>query len=123
MRITIRGKVISGSREASKYVEEYKSEFKNILGVEPYPGTLNIKLDKCMEEITSSIKPTIIPPPRQGLGFVYAYRGFIRGIKVLVVKPELTKHDCRVVELVSTVKLREVLNLADGDIVEVELLT
>ncbi|MEM0099654.1 MAG: DUF120 domain-containing protein, partial [Desulfurococcaceae archaeon] len=66
-------------------------------------------------------KPTIIQPPRKGLGVVYAYRGFLRGIQVLVVKPALTKHDCRVVELVSAVKLREVLGLNDGDIVEVEL--
>ncbi|MEM0030756.1 MAG: DUF120 domain-containing protein [Desulfurococcaceae archaeon] len=121
MITVIRGKVISGVGEASKYVEEYGSEFEKILGVKPYPGTLNIELGECIEEIIGNIRPTIIQPPRKGLGVVYAYRGFLRGIQVLVVKPALTKHDCRVVELVSAVKLREVLGLNDGDIVEVEL--
>ncbi|MEM0004438.1 MAG: DUF120 domain-containing protein [Desulfurococcaceae archaeon] len=121
MTLNIRGVIVSGTREASRYVEEYGLEFEKLLGVKPYPGTLNIKLDKCLEEIIGGFKPLIIPPPKPGLGVVYAYRGFLRGIRVLVVKPALTRHDCRVLEVVSGVKLREVLGLSDGDVVEIEL--
>lgn len=121
MALIIRGIIVSGTREASRYVEEYGLELEKLLGVKPYSGTLNIKLDKCIEELVGDFKPLIIPPPKPGLGTVYAYYGSLRGIHVLVVKPALTRHDCNIVEVVSGVKLREVLNLNDGDVVEIEL--
>jgi len=46
-RITFKGKIVSGMGEGAYYMslEGYKKQFKEKLGYEPFPGTLNLKLE------------------------------------------------------------------------------
>ncbi|MCC6034640.1 MAG: CTP-dependent riboflavin kinase [Desulfurococcaceae archaeon] len=121
LRNIVRGIVVSGIGEAGFYVKLYSDFFKGILGGEPYPGTLNILVESCgvLREIFS--ENHLIHPLKPGLAPAYVRRGVLRGISVLVVKPLITRHECRILELVSTVNLRSMLRLKNGDLVEVEL--
>lgn len=117
----LRGKVFSGTGEGARYVNLYSEQLSRILSSRPYPGTLNILLESCFYELIDTNRLTVIPPPKPGLGEVYAYPGRLMGIPVLLVKPAITKHGCRVVEVVSCVNLRKELELKDGDVVEIVL--
>jgi riboflavin kinase len=119
----IRGKVVSGIGEASWYVEKYSETLKTHLGEKPYPGTLNILLCECFNELLKGVKPIVINPPEQGLCSALGYIGYVKGFKVLVLKPLASRHDCRVVELIAGVKLRDVLGLRDGDEIEVDVIS
>ncbi|MEM4717400.1 MAG: DUF120 domain-containing protein [Desulfurococcaceae archaeon] len=119
MSITIRGKVVSGIAQAGYYVERYKDLFKPLLGADPYPGTLNVKLEKCIWDYTSCIEPIVIKPSEPGLCEAYVFKGRIKGLEVLIVKPVKSVHDCTIVEIIAGVKLRDLLGLKDGDPVEI----
>lgn len=119
--LRVKGRVSSGIGEGAHYVELYSEELERLLSTKPYPGTLNVLLEECFFNLMERIKPAIIYPPREDLGVVYAYFGYLRGVKVLVVKPSITTHSCRTAEIVSSVYLRGVLGLKDGDLIEVEI--
>lgn len=117
----IRGVVISGIGEAVFYVRLYSEYFRGVLGADPYPGTLNILVDSC--DVVQGVfsESHLVKPLKPNLAPAYIRRGVLGGFSVVVVKPLVTRHDCRVLEIVSSVKLRDVLGLKDGDVVEVEL--
>ncbi len=117
----IKGVVVSGIGEAGFYVKLYSDYFKELLGAEPYPGTLNILVDSCsvLGEVFS--ENHLVKPRKPGLAPAYIRRGVLGGFNVVIVKPLVTRHDCRVLEAVSTVKLRDKLRLRNGDVVEIEL--
>jgi len=121
LTVKIRGVVVSGIGEAGFYVKLYSDYFKELLGEEPYPGTLNIVIDSCsvLGEVFSDNH--LVKPRKPGLAPAYIRRGVLGGFNVVVVKPLVTRHDCRVLEVVSTIKLRDVLGLRDGDVIEIEL--
>jgi len=115
----IKGRVVSGLGEGSRYVSLYSEMFKKYLGFKPYPGTLNIMVENTTMSTDNIVKKIIIPPPGNGYASVYAYRAYIYGVEpVYVVKPMVTKHGSSVVEIVSRYYLRERYCLRDGSIVE-----
>ncbi|MEB3816816.1 MAG: CTP-dependent riboflavin kinase [Desulfurococcales archaeon] len=130
--ITIKGKVFSGRGEGAFYVSIYAKQFEAAIGYRPYPGTLNImlddedavKLDKCLK----TLKPIIVEPPKiEGarLGGVYLYPARVykdlNSRDVYIVRPMITHYKINVVELLSNVYLRGMLNVVDGDEVTVEV--
>jgi len=116
--IVLRGKVVSGLGEGAKYVELYRERFREYLGIDPYPGTLNVELIGSSPQLPLN-KAIVIPPPRPGFGEVYAYRALLSGLEVYVVKPARTRHPPSTVEVVSSYCLREKLKLRDGSLVEI----
>ncbi|MEM3567688.1 MAG: DUF120 domain-containing protein, partial [Thermoplasmata archaeon] len=98
-----------------------------IFGFKPFPGTLNLKVEK---ECLSSF---LMLKERQGIllrgfserdrtyGSVKCFRATIQELMCLVVIPERTHHT-DIMEVVSKHNLRNLLNLRDGDrvIVRVE---
>jgi len=128
-RRPIRGVVFSGVGEGEFYVSIYGREFRRVLGLVPYPGTLNVRvIEDDLEEYKrciAAVKPKIVPPPRlEGvkLAHVKAYPSIIGGIKAWIVRPDITVYKEDVAEFVSDKYLRGALNLEDGDIVEFEVL-
>ncbi|MEM4481960.1 MAG: DUF120 domain-containing protein [Desulfurococcaceae archaeon] len=117
----VKGVVFSGIGEGAHYVKLYSEGLKKLLGEMPYPGTLNVILENCFNSLVSNITPIVLHPPSENLGAVYVYLGYLCKLKVLVIRPSITKHDCRVVELVSNVHLRGLLGLRDGNVVELEI--
>ena len=116
--IILRGRVVSGLGEGAKYVKLYREQIRRILGFDPYPGTLNIEVFSEKRDPLPLNKAIIIPPPTTGYGKVYAFKAYLMNEKVYVVKPEITKHSWKIIEVISKYNLREKLGLRDGSIVE-----
>jgi len=116
--VVLRGKVVSGLSEGAKYVELYRERFREYLGIDPYPGTLNVVLIGSAPQLPLD-KAIVIPPPRPGFGEVYAYRAHLGGLEVYVVRPVKTRHPPSTIEVVSSYCLREKLGLRDGSLVEI----
>jgi riboflavin kinase, archaea type len=121
----MRGKVSVGIGEGQFYISKdgYKRQFREILGFEPFPGTLNIKLD------------TLFVPPEQKavrikgfqdedrtFGECRCYKIKLNGIDAAVVRPERSDYPHDLIEVIAPVNLRKALVLEDGDSVEVTLL-
>jgi len=121
----MRGKVSAGRGEGQFYISNdgYKRQFIEILGFEPFPGTLNIKMEE-----------PFVPPEQKAIlikGFQDANRTFggcrcykikLNGIGASVVRPERSDYPDDLIEVIAPVNLRKALVLEDGDQVEVTLL-
>lgn len=121
------GRIISGVGEGSYYMSKrgYREQFERELGFDPYPGTLDIKLDGTSLELKAVLMQL---PGRQVEGFRTSERTFgpvkffpakLRNKKVALILP-LRGHYTDIVELIAPKKLRESLKLKDGDVVQVE---
>ena len=121
----MRGKVSAGRGEGQYYISKdgYKIQFREILGFEPFPGTLNVKLN------------TLFVPPEQKairikgfqdedrtFGECRCYRIKLNGIDATVVRPERSDYPADLIEVIAPVNLRKALVLGEGDLVEITLL-
>ena len=123
------GQIVSGVGEGSYYVgqEGYRQQFKRELGFDPYPGTLDLKLDRASLELRATLFEL---PGRQIESFSTPERTFgpakclpakLRGTKVTVILPSRS-HYSDIIELIAPKNLRKSLKLADGDVVKVEVM-
>jgi len=128
-KLELVGQVVSGVGEGSYYVGQagYRQQFKQKLGFEPYPGTLDLKLDKASLELRASLMEL---PGRQIGGFSTSERTFgpvkcfpatLRGTKIAVILPSRS-HYSDVIELIAPKNLRRSLKFSDGDVVKVEVI-
>ncbi|MEO3993697.1 MAG: DUF120 domain-containing protein [Desulfurococcaceae archaeon TW002] len=118
----LEGKVVTGFGVGAKYVSmpPYNIILTELIDEEPYPGTLNIEINKTYEELIkectpSSIRSLIVGGVERG-GFYYWF-GKIPEIPnewVLVIRPYLSKHKPNIIEIISGHNLREKLSLEDG---------
>jgi riboflavin kinase len=118
--LRIRGRVSQGLGEGGFYVEKYAEEFGRTLGFKPFPGTLNIEILNGVLSL-HECKGIEIKPPSPSYGLVLAYPACLNGEKVFIIKPLLTRHSSQIIEIISSFKLREVLGLKNGDVVEVRV--
>jgi len=123
------GRVVSGVGEGSYYMNQrgYREQFKRELGFDPYPGTLDIKLDEASLDLKTMLAQL---PGKQVEGFktsertfgpVKFFSGKLKGKRVALVLP-IRSHYTDVVELVAKEKLRKSLGLKDGAKIEVEVM-
>jgi len=116
-------RVFSGLGEGEFYVSIYAKKFREKLGITPYPGTLNARIEdqgeaRAFNDCLMKAKNTYIEPPEipgARLGAVYAYKAEIEGLDAWIVRPVITAYEGDVVEFVSEEYLRGVLFLEDGD--------
>lgn len=120
--IRLRGRIVSGKGEGKKYVEIYRNVLRRKLGIDPYPGTLNIDVGYDVSKLYLSLKPVIIEPPTNNYKPVYAVPAEIGNIKGYVIKPFATVHGWNILEFIAEINVRHKLGLKDGDIVEVFLI-
>ena len=123
-----RGVVFSGLGEGSFYVSIYTPQFRRALGIRPYPGTLNIRIDEAsyqeLDRCLSLIRPIRVSPPKlpgARLGGVLAYPARVNGYDVFIVRPEITVYKRGVVEVIAEKYLRAELGVEDGDVVDLEV--
>jgi riboflavin kinase len=126
---TLTGNVITGLGEGRYYMglEQYRRQFREKLGFEPYPGTLNLRLNPSSVQIRKKLDMLDWIPID---GFTADQRTFgaarclpcrIDGHPCGIVVPGRTHYPEDIVELVSPVGLREALGVADNDEVMVEV--
>ena len=126
--VQLSGAVADGLGEGSYYLSKpgYKSGMEKFLGVAPYKGTLNVKLQGADLDFLASLRGM---PGKDIAGFeeggrtfgpIKCFKAEVEGIAALVVIPART-HYTDVLELVSGVHLRTKLGLRAGSKVTVLL--
>ena len=118
----IDGEVTTGLGKAAYFLSQdfYTKEFKKNLGFIPYPGTLNVIVsDEHLDEINEiKDKCQNLIKPDEGFGAVKYIEAILNDeIEGAIVFPSQTTHEENYLEFIAENKLREELNLNDGDIV------
>jgi riboflavin kinase len=130
-RLTLAGRLFRGLGEGGFYVSlaEYKEWFRRYLGFDPYPGTLNLRLEPesiAKRKLLEGYDGFRIPPMSRGERSYCGARLFRAVINDAVeggvVIPDRTVYGPDVLEVVAGVCLRTALGLKDGDLVKVEVL-
>ena len=127
--LRIDGEIISGIGEGRYYVNVpgYSSQFKEKLGIDPYPGTLNIKIFPAGVEIR---KKAELHGWTDISGFTADDRTFggakcmpckIGGYKCAIIVPGRSHYPEDIIEVISQTHLRDKLTLTDGSVVTVEI--
>lgn len=126
--IYVRGKVTEGLRKSADYLSKsgYRDQFRSKLKIDPRLGTLNLKLDdensKKLKDISwhSGIWIEGFEQNEERHGSTEAFPANMRGVDCAVVIPE-ERESYRIMEIVANSRLRDQLNLKDGDIVDVKV--
>jgi len=122
-KIELDGVVVSGLGEGHYYISigGYAKQFKTKLGFEPYPGTLNIKIkDYCLDLRKKMAEMPFIKidgfsDGTRTYGASDCYPAEISGVCGYIIVPERTHYQQDLLEMIAPVKMREKLNLKDGD--------
>ncbi len=126
-RKLLNGRVITGLGEGQYYIslEGYRTQFIEKLGFDPYPGTLNIRLNtpsiEIRKGISANIKITGFTDQNRTFGRGSCFNIRIKDINGAVIVPERTHYPEDIIEIIAPVNLRKHLNIRDGSIVEVEV--
>lgn len=121
----IYGEVTTGLGKAAFFLSQdfYVNNFIKNCGFKPYPGTLNVIVpDEYLDQI-SEIKNSCknIIEPDEGFGAVKYIKAVLNDkVDGAIVFPAKTEHTENYLEFIAEKKLREELNLKDGDIVSLE---
>ena len=119
------GEVTSGLGKASFFLSQdfYVSNFLKRCGFKPYPGTLNIIVEDVFLDEINRIKDNCdnIIKPDEGVGAVKFINAVLNDeINGAIVFPAKSQHSENYLEFIAEIRLRDYLNLEDGDIVTVE---
>jgi len=131
--ITLEGVLFTGLGEGAYYtsIDQYRKQFIEKLGFDPYPGTLNLKLTTDYD-IKSRVELEAYPAieiegfkdENRTYGPVKCYPVIIENkVKGALVFALRSHYDSSVIELIAPIFLRKHLNLKDGHKVKVEVLT
>ena len=121
----IDGEVTTGLGKGAHFLSQefYTREFEKNLGFVPFPGTLNVIVGKEHLDEIIEIKNNCenLIKPDEGFGAVKFIEARLNDlINGAIVFPAKTTHDENYLEFIAEKKLREELNLEDGDIVSLE---
>ncbi len=121
--LEISGIVVKGLGEGRFYMSQpgYRSQISGKLGFDPFPGTLNIRLDEketWKRKRVLGMEPITISGFRdreRTFGDLFAYRCTLRGRGCAIIFPLRTHHGPDVMELVCPFNAKRELGLKDGD--------
>ena len=124
----LRGKVVSGAGNAAFFtqLEWVRTQSRQKLGFEPFPGTLNIEIFPgnlaCAESLRSQKGIKLIPTDPNFCS-AKVVRVSIEGIDAAIVIPEknVKIHGDRTLEVIAPVRLKTALGVDDGDTVEITI--
>jgi riboflavin kinase len=131
--IDFEGSVVSGMGEGAYYMslEGYRKQFKQKLGYEPYPGTLNVRLTdqifmNARRELGKhqSIFIDGFSDGTRTYGWVKCYRalineGAVDNAAVLVL--ERTHYDDSMLEVIAPESIKQLAGIKNGDRVKVQV--
>jgi len=131
--ITLEGVVFTGLGEGAYYTskEEYRKQFIEKLGFDPYPGTLNLKLTTDYDVKTRSeleAYPAVeiegFKSEDRSFGIVKCYPAIVGNkARGAIISALRTHYDASVLEIIAPEPLRKSLRLKDGHKVKVQVLT
>ncbi len=122
----LRGEVFSGSGEGSRYmaIDWVKGQMEEKLGFKLFPGTLNVKLTEESVNVRKLLKKEVGFEVLPVSGYCHGrfFKAAINGVECAVIVPDVLSYPENVAEVVAPINLREKLSLADGSMVEVEVM-
>lgn len=113
--LELSGFVVDGIGEGKYYIKKYSKKIREKVGFEPYPGTLNIKLDEesiAKRQNLQNIEPIIIDNFEDGgrkFGGLFLYKCQIGKELCVIVIPMRTHHGSDILEIISDKKMRDKL--------------
>jgi riboflavin kinase, archaea type len=124
--IVLRGLLVDGLGEGGRFtaLEWVRQRFRDLLAIDPYPGTVNVRL--ASEEQRAALARLrasrgIPLPPEQGFCAATCYRATIVGpagsphIPAAIVVPDVPGYPLDQVELVAARHVRNALGVRPGD--------
>jgi riboflavin kinase len=127
--ITIHGRIIKGLGEGAYYMglEEYWTPIERKLGFEPYPGTLNVRVNP--EDVDfihqlESFLPIVIKEFKKdtrSFGALTCYPAVIKKTKGALIFAERTSHEENIIEFIAPVHLRSRYKLKDRDLITITI--
>ncbi|MCW1310894.1 MAG: CTP-dependent riboflavin kinase [Candidatus Parvarchaeota archaeon] len=128
-KIELVGSVFTGMGRGAHFlsIESFVKQFKKKLGYKPFPGTLNLKLDKKYIEIKKRlflnkgvrIDGFVENGVEYGGASCYAVK-VNKKIRGHALKIDKTCYGEDVIEIIAPICLRKKFNLKDGDLVRIE---
>jgi riboflavin kinase, archaea type len=130
-KLEVIGTVFSGLGEGAYYVslKGYKRQFLSKLGFEPFPGTMNLRLNlpvyRKIRRDLGSMRGIHIDGFKDGkrtFGGAECFKAMLNeNVEGAVLVIERTIHDDTIMELISPVNLRKHFRLKDGDDLEISI--
>ena len=125
-QIRFRGRVERGLGEGFYYMsqEGYRRQFREKLDFDPYPGTLNLKLEGNQAAKLEVLRKAEGVPIEgftdkgRTFGGAACFPASVEGVDCAAIVP-VRSHYQDVLELIAPIQLRKQLGLRDGDLVEV----
>lgn len=123
----ITGRVCTGLGEAKYFTQLpwFKSQLVHKLGIDPYPGTLNLNLEdlearRMVEQLRQSPGVEIVPEGTFCSGVCYrvVLNDEIQGVAVF---PQVGGYPDDKLEIVCGVNLKQTLGIQDGDVISIVL--
>lgn len=115
------GIIKDGLGEGKFYMgqEQYKQQFQSLLNFTPYPGTLNLAVDKNVTEVFLATKKQLyvsgFQTKERTFGGLKCYPILIaKKVAGAVIVPDRTTHMLDTVEIIAAVNLRTTLKLENG---------
>jgi HAD superfamily hydrolase (TIGR01509 family) len=125
--VRLETRLVTGRGEAARFTSLawVREQFRESLGVDPSPGTLNVvpvaDRDRRAWQTVRSRPGTPITPPDPAWCAARGYRVRVGGrLPAAIVVPEVPEYPPDQIEIVASVPLREALGLQDGDVLQVE---
>jgi riboflavin kinase len=119
--IRLRGRVVSGVGEGASFValDWFRRAVRDAVGFDPYPGTLNVRLDPDAiarwRRIRDGAGVAVAPPAPEACGGRLVPIRLDPDVPAAVVVPDVTRYGDDVLEVVAASHLRSRLSLRDGD--------
>lgn len=130
MGISITGRLVTGLGEAVAFtqIDWARRQFIAKLGIDPFPGTVNLVLDDA-EEIAKwarirKVPGIVMETPEPDWCNAWCYKVRINGdIAGAIVLPEVADYPATKIEVIAAIGVRDALALVDGDAVTLEVQT
>ncbi|MBS3054326.1 MAG: DUF120 domain-containing protein [Candidatus Aenigmarchaeota archaeon] len=122
----IKGKVFSGFGRGHDLIEKWKGRITYLLKFEPFPGTLNVRLEKPLNMAPYSTieMDYVLSHGKRHIDAYFAPIKLVSGGRAeecWAMRDADKTYGIDVLEIVATKSLKESLGLKDGDEVEIEL--
>jgi riboflavin kinase len=118
VKITLRGRVFSGTGEGRKFIDLpwVKRQIEEKLGFTPYSGTLNIHLskDNTKEKKLLENAKRLEICPEKGYCTGLLIKAHIESVECAIIIPQFSNYPSGLLEIIAPWYLRGRLKLADG---------
>ncbi len=129
--VDLKGLLVSGMGEGAYYMglKGYTKQFKSKIGYVPFPGTLNVRLDKKIHqeaikqfETLDGVKIKSFSDGKRTYGWAKCFPAKLNNsINCQLIMLERTHHDDSIIELISKSCIRKTGKLKDGSKVSIKI--